>query len=108
MNSSPMLASAELTLEHWLQLTHRIDEVFKGDATLAGIVVTSGTDTLEETAFFLHLTVHDMRPVVVVGAMRNPDTLGYEGPANLRAAIRVAASADAKNRGVLVACTSDM
>ena len=102
------VASADLTLEQWLQLAHRIEELFKSDASLAGVVVTSGTDTLEETAFFLHLTVHDPRPVVVVGAMRNPDTLGYEGPANLRAAIRVAASADAKSRGVLVVLNDEI
>ena len=53
------VASSELTLAQWLGLSKRINEVFAADKELAGIVVTSGTDTLEETAFFLHLTVRD-------------------------------------------------
>jgi L-asparaginase/Glu-tRNA(Gln) amidotransferase subunit D len=62
-------------------LSKRINELFSTDKELAGIVVTSGTDT-EETVF-LHLTVRDPRPVVIVGSMRNPSTVGYEGAANL-------------------------
>ena len=67
-----------------------MNERFKKDSELAGVVVTSGTDTLEELAYFLHLTVRDSRPVVIVGSMRNPSTLGYEGAANLEDAFRVA------------------
>ena len=96
------VSSSSLTLEHWVQLSRRIDEVFGLDPELAGIVVTSGTDTLEETAYFLHLTVNSDRPVVVVGAMRNPSTLGYEGAANLWQAFRVAAAPESRGKGVLV------
>jgi L-asparaginase len=96
------LASAQLTLDQWLSLGRRVNELFTADATLAGIVVTSGTDTLEELAYFLDLTVRSDRPVVVVGSMRNPSTLGYEGAANLLDAFRVAASPDARGRGVMV------
>jgi L-asparaginase len=71
-------------------------------------VVTSGTDTLEELAYFLHLTVRDPRPVVVVGSMRNPSTLGYEGAANLLEAFRVAASPDARGKGVLVVLNDEI
>src|SRR5262245_29111733 len=95
------VASSQLTLDQWIRLARRVNELFAGNSTLAGVVVTSGTDTLEETAFFLHLTVRDPRPVVVVGAMRNPSTLGYEGAANLLAGIRVAAEPAARNQGVL-------
>ena len=77
-----------------------INELFATDADLAGLVVTSGTDTLEETAYFLHLTVRSDKPVVVVGSMRNPSTLGYEGAANLLEGFRVAASPDARDKGV--------
>jgi len=96
------LASSELTLDQWLALSKRINQLFKEDAGLAGIVVTSGTDTLEELAYFLDLTVRSDKPVVVVGSMRNPSTLGYEGAANLQDAFRVAGDPAARGRGVMV------
>jgi L-asparaginase len=102
------VASSQLTLDQWLQLARRVNELFADDAGLAGIVVTSGTDTLEETAFFLHLTVRDPRPVVVVGSMRNPSTLGYEGAANLLEGVRVAADAGARDKGVLVVLNDEI
>lgn len=102
------VASAQLTLDQWLQLARRVNELFGQDKGLAGIVVTSGTDTLEETAFFLHLTVRDPRPVVVVGSMRNPSTLGYEGAANLLEGVRVAAEPSARGKGVLVVLNDEV
>ena len=102
------VASSQLTLAQWLGLARRVNELFAGDKQLAGIVVTSGTDTLEETAFFLHLTVKDARPVAVVGSMRNPSTLGYEGAANLLQGIRVAASPAARDKGVLVVLNDEI
>jgi L-asparaginase len=102
------VASSELTLAQWVGLSKRINEIFATDRELAGIVVTSGTDTLEETAFFLHLTVRDPRPVVVVGSMRNPSTVGYEGAANLLDGVRVAAEPAARNKGVLVVLNDEI
>ena len=102
------VASSQLTLDQWLSLSRRVNELFASDRALAGIVVTSGTDTLEETAFFLHLTVKDARPVVVAGSMRNPSTLGYEGAANLLEAVRVAAAPSARDRGVLVVLNDEI
>lgn len=102
------VASSQLTLEQWLALARRINELYASDNALAGVVVTSGTDTLEETAFFLHLTVRDTRPVVVVGSMRNPSTLGYEGAANLLEAIRVAADPASKDKGALVVLNDEI
>jgi L-asparaginase len=96
------VASAQITLDQWLTLGKRLNQLLKDDPGLAGIVVTSGTDTLEELAYFLDLTVRSDRPVVVVGSMRNPSTLGYEGAANLLDAFRVAATPDARGRGVMV------
>ena len=96
------IPSNALTLDQWVRLARRIDRVFSQDPDVAGMVVTSGTDTLEELAFFLHLTVRHARPVVVVGAMRRPDALGYDGAANLRQAFRVAADPGSRGRGVLV------
>lgn len=95
-------ASSALTLKQWLDLARRINTLFREEADLAGIVVTSGTDTLEETAFFLHLAVQSDKPVVVVGSMRNPSTLGYEGSANLLQGFRVAADPQSRGKGVLV------
>ena len=101
-------SSSELTLKQWLTLSRRLNELFSTDRALAGIVVTSGTDTLEELAYFLHLTVRDARPVVVVGSMRNPSTVGYEGAANLLEAFRVAASPGARGQGVLVVLNDEI
>jgi L-asparaginase len=102
------VASSQLTIEQWLNLSRRVNELLAGDRTLAGVVITSGTDTLEETAFFLHLTVHDLRPVVLVGSMRNPSTLGYEGAANLLEGVRVAADPQARDKGTLVVLNDEI
>ena len=101
-------ASSSITLEQWVQLSRRINELFQSDPELAGVVVTSGTDTLEETAFFLHLTVRDERPVVVVGSMRNPSTLGYEGAANLLQAFRVAGDPESRGKGAVVVMNDEI
>jgi L-asparaginase len=102
------LASSQLTLEQWLNLAKRINELYKTDPRLAGVVVTSGTDTLEELAYFLNLTVRDPRPVAVVGSMRNPSTLGYEGAANLLEGFRVAADPASRGRGVVVVMNDEI
>ena len=102
------VASAQITLDQWLALARRLNALFRDDPSLSGIVVTSGTDTLEELAYFLHLTVRDRRPVVVTGSMRNPSQVGYEGPANLLASVRVAADARAAGRGVLVVLNDEI
>ena len=100
--------SSSLTLAQWLDLARRINTLYKEDPALAGIVVTSGTDTLEELAYFLNLTVRDERPVVVVGSMRNPSTLGFEGAANLEEGFRVAGDPAARNRGVMVVLNDEI
>jgi L-asparaginase len=102
------VASSELTLEQWLNLAKRINELYRTDPQLAGVVVTSGTDTLEELAYFLNLTIRDPRPVAVVGSMRNPSTLGYEGGANLLEGFRVAADPSSRSRGVMVVMNDEI
>jgi L-asparaginase len=102
------VASGQVTMEQWLDLARKINDKFHTDKELAGVVVTSGTDTLEELAYFLHLTVRDERPCVVVGAMRNPSTLGYEGAANLEEAFIVAADPASRGMGGLVVLNNEI
>src|SRR4051812_12293376 len=102
------VASTALTLEQWVQLARRVNQVFDEEPGLAGAVITSGTDSLEELAYFLHLTVKTTKPVVVVGAMRNAGAPGYEGPANLLEGFRVAASAESRGKGVLVVLNDEI
>jgi len=102
------VASTALTLDQWVQLAKRVNQVFDEEPGLAGAVITSGTDSLEELAYFLHLTVKTVKPVVVVGAMRNAGAPGYEGPANLLDAFRVAASTESRGKGVLVVLNDEI
>jgi L-asparaginase len=94
------LPSPSITFAHLKELVEAIRAEISHGAT--GIVVTQGTDTIEETAFFLDLTVPGDTPVVVTGAMRHPSLAGPDGPANLLAGIRVAASHTARGLGALV------
>ena len=94
--------SGSITPTHMKQIADRVNEVFRTRAEVKGVVVTHGTDTLEETAFFLDLTVGSCAPVIVTGAMRQATAIGADGPANLFNAIRAAASAGAASRGTLV------
>src|SRR5215475_10674564 len=96
------LPSAYITPNQWLQLARNINSVFEKRPEIAGIVVTHGTDRLEETAFFLHLTVKADKPVVVVGAQRPPTGISPDGTINLLSAVRVAAAHDGRGKGVMV------
>jgi L-asparaginase len=102
------VGSSSITPDHWLRLAKRINELFRTDPGLAGIVVTHGTDTMEETAYFLHLTVKDRRPVVVVGSMRSATAVSADGPANLLAGVRVAVSSGAVGMGGLVVLNDEI
>jgi L-asparaginase type II len=96
------IPSALMTPDQWLLLARRINTVFEKRPEIAGIVITHGTDRLEETAFFLHLTVKSDKPVVVVGAQRPPTGISPDGPINLLSAVRVAAAHDSRGKGTLV------
>lgn len=78
------------------------------DAGAAGIVVTQGTDTIEESAYFLDLVWDRPEPLVVTGAMRHPEQPGADGPANLLASVVVATSTAARERGVLVVLNDEI
>lgn len=95
------LGSTDITPEHWLGLAKRINQIFRDDPDAAGVAITHGTATLEETAYFLNLTVKSRKPVVVTGAMRPPTGLGTDSDVNLIDCIRVAAAPQSAGRGVL-------
>jgi L-asparaginase len=100
--TQPMqLASYDVRPEHWLDLHAAVMQAVNNPA-VTGIVVTHGTDTLEETATFLHLSVDSDKPIVVVGAMRPATAYSADGPANLLDACSVAACPGARGRGTLV------
>jgi glutamin-(asparagin-)ase len=90
-----------------LQLGKRIASLLKQD-DVDGVVVTHGTDTIDETAYFLHLTLKSTKPVVVVGAMRPPSALSSDGPLNLYNAIVLAASQVAHGKGTLVVANDEI
>jgi len=75
---------------------------------ITGVVILHGTDTLEETAYLLDLTIKSSKPVVITGAMRNSSELGYDGPSNLAAAVCTAISPESKGRGVLVVLNNEV
>lgn len=95
------LPSCQMTPERLWALYRRVREVV-ADPRVSGVVITHGTDTLEETAYFLDLLVDTEKPIVVTGAMRTQSELSWDGPANLAAAVRVAASDDARGYGTMV------
>lgn len=99
------IASENMTPAHWLRLAKRVNELLARE-DVDGIVITHGTDTLEETAYFLDLVVKSRKPVVLVGSMRPATALSADGPMNLFNAVALAASPDAAGRGVLV-CLND-
>jgi L-asparaginase len=100
--------SSDLTVANWVTLANRINRVFADDPTVAGIVVTHGTNTLEETAYFLNLTVKHDRPVVVVGAQRPSTAVSADGPLNLLNAVRTASAPEARGKGVLVVMNDEI
>jgi L-asparaginase len=103
-----VIGSSRMTPAHWLGLAKRINKVFTDDPGIAGIVVTHGTDTMEETAYFLNLTVKSEKPVVLVGSMRSSNEISADGPANLINAVRVAIDEQSTGQGVLVALNENI
>jgi L-asparaginase len=95
------VGSQDMSMDIMLKLANRINELARSN-DVDGIVITHGTDTMEETAFFLNLTVKTDKPVVMVGSMRPSTAVSADGPLNLYNAVGVAADPNARGRGVLV------
>jgi L-asparaginase len=102
------VGSTEIGPKDWIELRARIHDMAAADPTIAGFVVPHGTATLEETAFFLNLTLRTPHPVVLVGAQRPASALGTDAGMNLVNALRVAGSAEARGKGVLVVLNDEI
>ena len=102
------VGSPNITFDDWLTLARRIDEIFAEDPDVAGVVITHGTNTIEETAYFLNLTVRHDRPVVLVGAQRPATAISADGPLNLLNAVRTAVAPEARGKGVMVVMNDEI
>lgn len=101
------LPGPHVSPEIMFELAHAVRHVLQR-SDIDGVVITHGTDTLDETAYFLDLVLQSEKPVVFVGAMRNSSELSWDGPANLVDAVRVATTLDARGLGVLVAMSEEI
>jgi L-asparaginase len=102
------VGSPDITLNDWLRIANRINAIFAEDANVAGVVITHGTNTLEETAYFLNLTVKHDRPVVLVGAQRPATAISADGPLNLLSAIRTAGAPVSRGKGVMIVMNDEI
>lgn len=101
------VSSTEVNANHWIELRNKVMNCLQVE-NYDGIVITHGTNTLEESAYFLHLTIPSDKPIVFVGAQRPFTALSSDAHFNLIQAIRVAASNEAKNKGVLVVLNDEI
>ena len=101
------IGSQDMNDEVWLKLAKRINQLLNEEG-YDGVVVTHGTDTMEETAYFLNLTVKSDKPVILVGSMRSSTAISADGPGNLYAGVVAAASPESKGRGVMCCMNNEL
>jgi L-asparaginase len=102
------IPSHDITIANWLTLAKRIQRIIADDPAAAGFVITHGTNTLEETAYFLNLTIRSDKPVVLVGSMRPATAISADGPLNLLNAVKTAMSPDARGKGALIVMNDEI
>jgi L-asparaginase len=102
------VGSTAIGPEDWAELRRMIHQIARDDPQIAGFIIPHGTATLEETAFFLNLTLATPHPVVLVGAQRPASALGSDAGPNLVNALQVAGSAEARGKGVLVVLNNEI
>src|SRR5215468_8876775 len=101
------IGSQDMNDEVWLKLGKRVNELL-AKPDIAGIAITHGTDTMEETSYFLNLVVKSDKPVVLTGSMRPSTAMSADGPLNIYNAVAIAADPAAKGRGVMVTVDDDI
>jgi L-asparaginase len=101
------IGSQDMNDEVWLKLANKVNEIL-AKPDVAGVAITHGTDTIEETSYFLNLVVKSDKPVVITGSMRPSTAMSADGPLNIYNAVAIAADPTAKGRGVLVAVDDDI
>jgi len=101
------IGSQTMNHEVWLKLAKRVNEVLK-DGDTDGVVITHGTDTMEETGYFLSLVVKSDKPIVLVGSMRPATAIGADGPANLYNAVALATKPEARGLGPLIVLNDEV
>jgi len=99
--------SGEMNPERWVAIRALVEKALASDE-VAGVMISHGTDTLEETAFFLDLTVSSEKPIVLVGAQRNASERDFDGPRNLVNAARICVSPEARGKGAMIVLNSEI
>jgi len=101
------IGSQDMNDEVWLKLANKVNELL-AKPDVAGVAITHGTDTMEETSYFLNLVVKSDKPVVLTGSMRPSTAMSADGPLNIYNAVAIAADPTARGRGVLIAVDDDI
>lgn len=101
------IGSQDMNDEVWIKLANRVNELL-ASSDVDGVAITHGTDTLEETSYFLNLVLKSDKPVVMTGSMRPSTAMSADGPLNIYNAVAIAADPGARGRGVLVAIDDDI
>lgn len=107
VNNFSKMSANYITVDWWIRLTKAVEDAL-ARPDVSGVIVAQGTDTMEETAYWLDLTVKSNKPVVMIGAQRNASSSDFDGPRNLLNAVRIAVDEQAKDKGVMVAMNNQI